>query len=334
MIGAAFALIRPRLFRMDPEQAHEATLSALRSLPMPPSLPDPASLKVTAFGLDFPNPVGVAAGFDKNAEVVDPLFKLGFGFVEIGSVTPRPQEGNPRPRLFRLPADEGVINRFGFNNQGHAAVLARLKARKGRGILGVNVGANKDSEDKAADYAAGIIVFAPVASYFTLNISSPNTPGLRNLQKREALDELLARAVEARDTAALIGPRRPLLLKIAPDVSMFELDDIVDRALAHKLDGMIVSNTTISRPETLRESETAKEAGGLSGAPLFELSTQVLAETARRVGGRFPLIGVGGIHSAETAKAKLAAGATLVQLYSSLVYKGPGLIRQIKKGLR
>ncbi|WP_448954030.1 quinone-dependent dihydroorotate dehydrogenase [Labrys neptuniae] len=334
MIGAAFALIRPRLFRMDPEAAHEATLSALRSLPIPPSLPDPASLKVTAFGLDFPNPVGVAAGFDKNAEVVDPLFRLGFGFVEIGSVTPRPQEGNPRPRLFRLPADEGVINRFGFNNQGHAAVLARLQARKGRGILGINVGANKDSEDKAADYAAGITAFAPVASYFTLNISSPNTPGLRNLQKREALDDLLARSVEARDAAALKSPRRPLLLKIAPDITMFELDDIVDRALAHRLDGMIVSNTTISRPSTLREQETAKETGGLSGAPLFELSTQVLAETARRVGGRFPLIGVGGIDSATAAKAKLAAGASLVQLYSSLVYKGPGLIKQIKKGLR
>lgn len=334
MIGAAFALIRPRLFRMDPEAAHEATLSALRSLPIPPSLPDPASLKVTAFGLDFPNPVGVAAGFDKNAEVVDPLFRLGFGFVEIGSVTPRPQEGNPRPRLFRLPADEGVINRFGFNNQGHAAVLARLQARKGRGILGVNVGANKDSEDKAADYAAGITAFAAVASYFTLNISSPNTPGLRNLQKREALDDLLARSVEARDAAALKSPRRPLLLKIAPDITMFELDDIVDRALAHRLDGMIVSNTTISRPSTLREQETAKETGGLSGAPLFELSTQVLAETARRVGGRFPLIGVGGIDSAKAARAKLAAGASLVQLYSSLVYKGPGLIKQIKKGLR
>jgi dihydroorotate dehydrogenase len=334
MIAAGFALIRPLLFRMDPELAHERTLAALRSLPIPPAFPDPASLKVKAFGLEFPNPVGVAAGFDKNAEVVDPLFRLGFGFVEIGSVTPRPQEGNPRPRLFRLPADQGVINRFGFNNEGHAAVLARLQARKGKGILGVNVGANKDSEDKAADYAAGIVTFAPVASYFTLNVSSPNTPGLRNLQKREALDELLARVVEARDTIALNGPRRPLLLKIAPDVTMFELDDIVDRALAHDLDGMIVSNTTISRPENLRDKAVAGETGGLSGAPLFDLSTQVLAETARRVGGRFPLIGVGGIHSAKTAKAKIEAGATLVQLYSSLVYKGPGLVSEIKRGLR
>ncbi|GLS18310.1 dihydroorotate dehydrogenase (quinone) [Labrys miyagiensis] len=333
MIGAAFALIRPLLFRMDPELAHERTLAALRGLPIPPPPADPSSLGVKAFGLDFPNRVGVAAGFDKNAEVVDPLFRLGFGFVEIGSVTPRPQEGNPRPRLFRLPADEGVINRFGFNNQGHAAVLARLKARKGRGILGVNVGANKDSEDKAADYAAGIVAFAPVASYFTLNVSSPNTPGLRNLQKREALDELLARAVETRDSVALNGARRPLLLKIAPDVTLAELDDIVDRALAHGLDGMIVSNTTISRPESLKEKALAGETGGLSGAPLFELSTRVLAETAKRVAGKFPLIGVGGIHSVRTAKAKIEAGATLVQLYSSLVYKGPGLVTEIKRGL-
>ncbi|CAM5772547.1 dihydroorotate dehydrogenase (quinone) [Labrys miyagiensis] len=333
MIGTAFSLIRPLLMRMDPELAHERTLAALRSLPIPPCLPDSPTLGVRAFGLDFPNRVGVAAGFDKNAEVVDPLFRLGFGFVEIGSVTPRPQEGNPRPRLFRLPADQGVINRFGFNNQGHAAVLARLQARKGKGILGVNVGANKDSEDKAADYAAGIVAFAAVASYFTLNVSSPNTPGLRNLQKREALDDLLARVVEARDTSALHGTRRPLLLKIAPDVTMFELDDIVDRALAHGLDGMIVSNTTISRPDSLKEKAVAGEAGGLSGAPLFELSTQVLAETAKRVAGRFPLIGVGGIHSPQTAKAKIEAGATLVQLYSSLVYKGPGLVTQIKRAL-
>lgn len=334
MIGAAFSLIRPLLFRMDPEAAHQRTLAALRILPIPPAPADPASLGVKAFGLDFPNRVGVAAGFDKNGEAVDPLFRLGFGFVEIGSVTPRPQEGNPRPRLFRLPADEGVINRFGFNNQGHAAVLARLKARKGTGILGVNVGANKDSEDKAADYAAGIAAFAAIASYFTLNVSSPNTPGLRNLQKREALDELLARVVEVRDTIALKGPRRPLLLKIAPDLTMAELDDIVDRALAHRLDGMIVSNTTIARPDSLKEKAVAKETGGLSGMPLFELSTQVLAETAKRVAGRFPLIGVGGIHSAKTAQAKLDAGATLVQLYSSLVYKGPGLVSEIKRGLR
>jgi dihydroorotate dehydrogenase len=334
MIAVFFPLLRPLLFRMDPERAHERTLAALRTLPIPPAPADAPSLAVKAFGLDFPNPVGVAAGFDKNAEAVDPLFRLGFGFVEIGSVTPRPQEGNPRPRLFRLPSDEGVINRFGFNNQGHQAVLARLKARKGSGILGINVGANKDSEDKAADYAAGIAVFAPVASYFTLNISSPNTPGLRDLQKREALDDLLARVVDARDEASRNQPRRPLLLKIAPDLTMFELDDIVDVALSRGLDGMIVSNTTTSRPDSLTDKATAKEAGGLSGAPLFDLSTRMLAETARRVNGAFPLVGVGGIHSAKTARAKLEAGAILVQLYSSLVYKGPALITQIKRGLR
>ncbi|MDQ0392473.1 quinone-dependent dihydroorotate dehydrogenase [Labrys monachus] len=333
MIAAFFPLIRPLLFRMDPERAHERTLMALRTLPLPPMAPDPPRLAVRAFGLDFPNPVGVAAGFDKNGEVVDPLFRLGFGFVEIGSVTPRPQEGNPRPRLFRLPADQGVINRFGFNNEGHQAVLARLRARKAGGILGVNVGANKDSEDKAADYAAGIVAFAPVASYFTLNISSPNTPGLRDLQKREALDSLLARVVETRDEIALKAPRRPLLLKIAPDLTAYELDDIIDVALGRGIDGMIVSNTTIARPDSLKDKETAREGGGLSGAPLFDLSTRVLAEVARRVAGKFPLIGVGGIHSAATAKAKLEAGATLVQLYSSLIYKGPGLIGEIKRGL-
>jgi dihydroorotate dehydrogenase len=333
MIAAAFSLIRPFLLRMDPELAHERTLAALRSLPLPSGPPDTPALEVEAFGLTFPNPVGIAAGFDKNAEVVDPLFRLGFGFVEIGTVTPRPQGGNARPRLFRLPADQGVINRFGFNSEGHAAVLARLKARKGKGILGVNVGANKESEDMAADYVDGIAVFAFVASYFTLNISSPNTPGLRNLQKREPLEDLLVRAVEARDAAALTAPRRPLLLKIAPDVTMQELDDIVDLARSHRLDGMIVSNTTVSRPAGLREKAIAAETGGLSGAPLFDLSTRILAETARRVEGRFPLIGVGGIDSAKTAKAKIEAGATLVQLYSSLVYKGPGLVAEIKTGL-
>ena len=332
MIAAFFPLIRPLLFRMDPERAHERTLAALRTLALLPMPADQPRLAVRAFGLDFPNPVGVAAGFDKNGEVVDPLFRLGFGFVEVGSITPRPQQGNPRPRLFRLPADEGVINRFGFNNDGHQAVLARLAARKGRGILGVNVGANKDSDDKAADYAAGIVAFASVASYFTLNISSPNTPGLRDLQKREALDDLLARVVETRDEVSLTGARRPLLLKIAPDLTPYELDDIIDVALNRGIDGMIVSNTTVSRPASLKDQKVAGESGGLSGAPLFDLSTRILAEVSRRVAGKFPLIGVGGIHSAATARAKLEAGATLVQLYSSLIYKGPGLVAEIKRG--
>ena len=333
MIGAAFSLLRPALHALDPERAHDLTLKALSRLPLPPSPPDDPALAVQAFGLRFPNPVGIAAGFDKNAVAVDGLFRLGFGFVEVGSLTPRAQEGNPRPRLFRLPADEGVVNRFGFNNEGHAPALARLQARTGGGIVGVNVGANKDSEDKAADYASGIHAFAGVASYFTLNVSSPNTPGLRDLQKREALDDLVARAVEARDEASRRHPRRPLLLKIAPDLSLDELDDIVGVALARGLDGMIVSNTTVSRPESLREQVAGRETGGLSGMPLFDLSTRMLAETARRVEGRFPLIGVGGVSSPETARTKLAAGATLVQLYSALVYRGPGLVKAIKKGL-
>ena len=333
MIGAGFALARPLLHALDPERAHDITLKALATLPFPAAPKDDPSLAVEAFGLRFPNPVGIAAGFDKNAVAVDGLFRLGFGFVEVGSLTPRAQEGNPRPRLFRLPADQGVINRFGFNNLGHGPALARLSARKGGGIVGVNVGANKDSADKAADYALGIRTFAGVASYFTLNVSSPNTPGLRDLQKKEALDDLVARAVEARDEATRTHPRRPLLLKIAPDVSLTELDDIVAVALARGLDGMIVSNTTIGRPESLREQVVARETGGLSGAPLFDLSTRILAETARRVEKRFPLIGVGGIDSARAAKAKLAAGATLVQLYSALVYKGPGLVWEIKRGL-
>jgi dihydroorotate dehydrogenase len=333
MIGPAFALARPFLQALDPERAHDLTLRALR-LPFPAAPADDPALAVEAFGLRFPNPVGIAAGFDKNAVAVDGLFRLGFGFVEIGSLTPRAQEGNPRPRLFRLPADAGVINRFGFNNLGHGPALARLAARTGGGIVGVNVGANKDSEDKAADYALGIRTFAGVASYFTLNVSSPNTPGLRDLQKREALDDLVARAIEARDEASRDHPRRPLLLKIAPDLTLAELDDIVAVALARGLDGMIVSNTTVSRPQSLRDQIVARQTGGLSGVPLFDLSTRILAETARRVERRFPLVGVGGIDSPKAARTKLAAGATLVQLYSALVYKGPWLVREIKRGLK
>jgi dihydroorotate dehydrogenase len=333
VIGALYPLVRPVLMRMDAERAHDLTLFCLKMLPLPPAPTDDPKLAVEAFGLTFPNPVGVAAGFDKNAEVIDPMLRLGFGFVEVGSLTPRPQAGNPRPRLFRLPADEGVINRFGFNNRGHADALRRLSARTPSGIVGVNVGANKDSEDKAADYAAGIAAFAAVASYFTLNVSSPNTPGLRNLQQRDALGDLLARAVAARDEASKRHPRRPLLLKIAPDLTLAELDDVVDVALARKLDGMIVSNTTITRPQTLRTKTTAAEMGGLSGAPLFDLSTRMLAETAARVEKRFPLVGAGGINSAAAAQKKLEAGATLVQLYSAMVFRGPGLVGEIKQGL-
>ena len=330
MIGLIEGLVRPFLHALDPETAHRATILALRAAVLPSPLPDDARLAVDAFGLRFPNPLGMAAGFDKNAEAVDSLFALGFGSVEIGTVTPKPQPGNPRPRVFRLPREGGVINRLGFNSEGHAAVHARLARRAHRpGIVGVNLGANKDSEDRAGDYVAGVRVFADVASYFTVNVSSPNTPGLRDLQEAEALDALLARVTEARDACV---PRRPLLLKIAPDVSLAALDDIVQVTLARGIDGMIVSNTTITRPAGLTDMRKG-EMGGLSGRPLFELATQILAETARRVEGRLPLIGVGGVDGPDAARAKLAAGATLVQLYSALVYDGIGLVGRIKRGL-
>jgi dihydroorotate dehydrogenase len=329
VIGPLFSLARPFLHALDPESAHHATLAALQFAWLPPCAPDYKRLAVRAFGLDFPNPIGLAAGFDKDGVAPDNMLALGFGFVEIGTITPRPQPGNPRPRLFRLDRDRGVINRLGFNSAGHAKAHANLARRRGRGgIVGVNLGANKDSSDRIADYVVGIEAFAGVASYFTINVSSPNTPGLRDLQQVAALNELLTRVMEARDRAAL---RRPLLLKIAPDLSLEELDAIVRVARDRKIDGMIVSNTTISRPSLA--SSYANESGGLSGRPLFDLSTRMLAETHRRVEGQFPLIGVGGIDGPETALAKLDAGATLVQLYSALVFDGPELIARIKRGL-
>ncbi len=324
-------VLRPLLAAIPAEIAHRLTVQALRLAPLPPPAADDARLRVEAFGLVFPNPVGIAAGFDKNAEAVDALLQLGFGFAEAGTVTPLPQRGNPRPRLFRLPADRGVINRLGFNNEGHAAVAARLHARTPRGIVGVNIGANKDAIDRVADYVAGIRAFAGVASYFTVNVSSPNTPGLRNLQRADALDALLARVIEARD--GIQGRRVPVLLKIAPDVTLGDLDDIVCIARRRALDGMIVSNTTVSRPPGLRNAATAREAGGLSGAPLFALATRMLAETYVRAEGAFPLVGVGGIDSGEAALAKVRAGASLVQLYSGLVYRGLGLLAEVKAAL-
>ncbi len=287
-----------------------------------------------AFGLNFPNPVGIAAGFDKNAQVPDALLRLGFGFVEVGTVTPQPQAGNPRPRLFRLEADEGVINRLGFNNEGAAAVLKRLAARAGEGgIVGVNIGANRDSADRGGDYVQLIETFAPVASYFTVNVSSPNTPGLRDLQQAKALDDLLARVLDARERVRpRMGPV-PVLVKIAPDLTLSDLDDAVGIARKHRVDGMIVGNTTMARPSSLRERDKAKEAGGLSGRPLFKLSTRMLAETFVRAEGAFPLIGVGGVDSGPTAIAKIKAGATLVQLYTGLVYRGIGVVAEIKADL-
>ena len=331
---ALFGLVRPLLHGLDPETAHRATIAGLKT----GLLPGPGPLRARGleqhlFGLDFPNPVGLAAGFDKNAEVPDAMLAQGFGFVEVGSVTPRPQAGNPRPRLFRLPEDEAVINRMGFNNEGAAAVKARLAARAGRGgIVGINIGANKDSADRIADYVAGVDVFNGLASYLVVNVSSPNTPGLRALQSAGELEHLLARVDAARQAAAARdGRRAPLLLKIAPDLGDDELADIAHVAIAGGIDGMIVSNTTITRP-ALR-SGLAGEQGGLSGRPLFDLSTRQLARIHGLTGGRLPLIGAGGISSADDAWEKVRAGASLIQLYSALVYQGPGLVADIVAGL-
>jgi dihydroorotate dehydrogenase len=324
----------PLLRWLDAEDAHRLAIQGLKLLPAVRPKPDDSKLAVRAFGLNFPNPVGMAAGFDKNAEVPDPLLRLGFGFVEIGSVTPKPQAGNPRPRLFRLERDEAVINRMGFNNDGADIVLRRLAGRAHLGgIVGVNLGANKDSTDRVADYVGLIETFATVASYFTVNISSPNTPGLRNLQQAAQLDDLLAKVIEARDLVREKSGDTPVLLKIAPDLSLAELDDVVHVARSRGVDGMIVSNTTLARPSTLREQARAKEQGGLSGRPLFRLSTRMVAETFVRVEGAFPLIGVGGIDSGGAALTRIRAGASLIQLYSSLVYKGIGLVEAIKADL-
>jgi dihydroorotate dehydrogenase len=334
VIRAFEALTLPLLRRIDAEEAHRLAISGLRLLPQVRRREDDPRLATRAFGLNFPNPVGLAAGFDKSAEVPDALLRLGFGFVEIGTVTPRPQAGNARPRLFRLTPDGAVINRMGFNNDGAEVVLRRLAARAHHGgIIGVNVGANKDSADRTADYVKLIETFAPVASYFSVNVSSPNTPGLRNLQAAPALDNLLSRVIEAREKSRARAGDCPVLLKIAPDLSLAELDDVVQIARGRGVDGMIVANTTLMRPPSLRDAERAIEQGGLSGRPLFRLATRMLAETYVRVEGAFPLIGVGGIDSGGTALMKVRAGATLVQLYSSLVFKGLGLIEEIKRDL-
>lgn len=327
-------LVRPALFALDAEKAHDLAIRALESGLMPGSAsrPDPR-LNVKLFDLEFPNPLGMAAGFDKNARVPDALFGQGFGFVEVGTVTPKPQPGNPKPRLFRLPDDHAVINRFGFNNEGHRAMRGRLNARRGRGgIVGVNIGANKDAQDRIADYVAGIGAFADLASYFTVNVSSPNTPGLRDLQAKAALDELLARALAERDSVTdKFGRKVPVFLKIAPDLDQAGFDDVVESVLASNVDGVIVSNTTIGR-EGLKHAN-AKETGGLSGRPLFVASTRLLARMRLAVGPELPLIGVGGIDSGETAFAKFAAGANLIQLYTGYVYEGLDLTRVILRHL-
>ncbi|MBE7734244.1 quinone-dependent dihydroorotate dehydrogenase [Devosia faecipullorum] len=322
-------LTRDTLLRMDPETAHGATITALRlGLAPQQEHKDPPELATTLCGLDLVNPVGMAAGFDKNAEVPRPLALLGFGMVEIGTVTPRPQQGNDKPRLFRIAEAEGVINRMGFNNEGHEAVFERLKGLRVPAALGVNIGANKDSEDFVADYVKGMVRFADLADYLTVNISSPNTPGLRNLQADEALRRLLGEVLNARGKAKT---RVPVLLKIAPDLDEAGMDAIARVIAATDLDGLIVSNTTLSRDSVLG-LENASEAGGLSGKPLFDLSTRRLAQMRQRVGA-LPLVGVGGIHSPETALAKIEAGANAIQLYSALVFGGFDLLERIKRGL-
>lgn len=323
-----YRLLRPLLFRVPAEQAHRLTLMALGAAPLARRLaPEPALTQRVA-GIVFPNPVGMAPGFDKNAQVPDAVLRLGFGFTEIGTVTPRPQAGNPAPRLFRLVEDRAVINRMGFNNDGAVAVAARLRARLGKpGIVGVNIGANKDSADRIADYAAMTRTMAPLATYLTVNISSPNTPGLRALQDEGALAELLDAVIEARGALAT-----PVFLKLAPDLQRADVDAICRIALDRRLDALIVSNTTIERPASLR-SVHAGEAGGLSGEPLRQMALERLREFRKASGGAIPLIGVGGIASAEDAWERIRAGASLVQIYSAMVYEGPGLARAIVSGL-
>jgi dihydroorotate dehydrogenase len=328
-------LARPLLYALDPEDAHRLAIRMLQIAPLPPAGPDDTRLATRVFGLNFPNPIGIAAGFDKHAEIPDALLRAGLGFVEVGTVTPLPQPGNPRPRLFRLNLDQAVINRLGFNSQGADAVLRRLAARANvrgvtGGVVGINVGANKDSADRVDDYVRLIERFAAVASYVTINISSPNTPGLRDLQQAGVLDDLLARVIDARERVTKSAGPTPVLLKIAPDLSLADLDDVVGIARARRVDGMIVGNTTVTRPAGLRDAQL-REAGGLSGRPLLPLADRVLAETYVRVEGVFPLVGAGGIDSGATALGKIRAGASLIQVYSGLVFRGLGLVGEIKR---
>lgn len=313
--------------RLEPELAHRLTVRGLSLLSAPAAPADDPILHTALAGLNLPNPVGLAAGLDKDGEAIGGLARLGFGFVECGSVTPRPQPGNPKPRLFRLTEDRAVINRMGFNNGGLDAFAARLDRRPPGVIVGANLGANKDTEDKAADYVAGLSRLSGRASYFTVNISSPNTPGLRALQGREALDDLLGRINEARPADGA-----PVFLKIAPDLSGAEIGMIVEAALAHRIDALIVSNTTLDRPETLRARDRG-EAGGLSGAPLKSKAEAALIAAAEAANGRLPLIGVGGIASGADAWRRIRLGASAVQIYSALVFEGPGLVARIKRDL-
>ncbi len=332
-----YALVWPLLRLMEPETAHGLAVRALKTglAPRAPAVND-AVLRSEIWGLPFANPLGLAAGFDKNAEVADALLAQGFGLVEVGTVTPRPQAGNPRPRMFRLPADRAVVNRLGFNNQGLEVVARRLAARRRSrtangptGVVGANVGPNRDSADPAADCATGVRALAPFADYLVINVSSPNTPGLRDLQGRKALRTLLGRAMLARVES---GAKPPLLVKIAPDLSEDDRRAIAEVALETHIDGLIATNTTVARPDSLADSRKA-ETGGLSGRPLMDPSTAVLADMYRLTGGWLPIIGVGGVASGRDAYAKIRAGASLVQLYTGLVYHGPGLVGRINREL-
>ncbi|MEO0439697.1 MAG: quinone-dependent dihydroorotate dehydrogenase [Pseudomonadota bacterium] len=324
-----YDLVRPLIFSLEAEKAHGLSIAGLKALPMGPAPRSDPILTTQLAGLTFPNPVGMAPGFDKNGEVPDALIRMGFGFAEVGTLTPRPQAGNPKPRVFRLPADEAVINRLGFNNDGQQDAiprLARIRRRMGKGILGINIGANKDSDDRIADYVTGVENMAPLADYLTVNISSPNTPGLRALQDKQALEQLLAAVMEARGDNAV-----PVFLKVAPDLEPADIDDIVDVTLTHQLHALIVSNTTIGRPDL--RSSNRDEQGGLSGAPLKDLALQRLKDFRSASGGKIPLIGVGGISSADDAYERIRAGASLVQHYTAMIYKGTGIAKSMNRGL-
>ena len=328
-----FDLALPLMRLLPPEAAHRASIRALAAGLAPASAgADPMELTVRLWRRNFPNPVGLAAGFDKDAETADAMLAFGFGFVEVGTITPLPQKGNPKPRVFRLREDRAAINRLGFNSNGLDAAARRLALRRGKGgIVGANIGKNRDTQDDVGDYVEGVRVLAPLADYLTVNVSSPNTPGLRNLQRKTAVTRLMARLLEARARATPRNPP-PLLVKIAPDLTADERSDLAEAALSSGIDGLIVANTTVARPASL-QSRFAHEPGGLSGAPLFEPSTALLAEMFRLTSGKIPLIGVGGIASGADAYKKIRAGASLVQLYTALTYHGPGLVQRIKREL-
>ena len=333
IFSTMFHLVRPMLFALPPEEAHKLTLNSLEQglYPRAPG-PDNSCLSVSAFGLSFSNPLAIAAGFDKDARVPDAVIDMGCGFAEVGTTTPRPQPGNPSPRVFRLLEDDGLINRLGFNNQGHQAALNNLSRRKKTEPLCINIGANKDSHDRIGDYVAGLNAFYDHASFFMINISSPNTPGLRDLQAPQTLDELVSKLMGAREKLCAAGkPRRPLVVKLAPDIAEADLEPIIQRLADLQVDGIAISNTTLARDDLKSRHQT--EAGGLSGRPLFRRATIMLARAYQISDGKIPLIGVGGIDSGAAALAKIEAGASLLELYTGLIYQGPGLIARIKQRL-